>query len=177
MVARHSKGDTMLGDVIEISEGLWLVEGEMPDDNDRYPDAANAIVYRQDDRLYIIDTGVGPLMRASLLRLLRENGSVREFTLLNSHGHIDHVCSNDSAKNATLTAHTDRASHAAARALILRTPRSCFLVSSVTTPLYRTIVSQALRGPVRSGKVKGLLRITVLRTRVNKGQVEEGASA
>jgi glyoxylase-like metal-dependent hydrolase (beta-lactamase superfamily II) len=85
----------MLGDVVELSEGLWLVEGEMPEDNDRLPDIANAVVYRRDDRLYVLDTGVGPLMRASLLRLLRENGPVREFTLLNSHGHIDHVCNND----------------------------------------------------------------------------------
>jgi glyoxylase-like metal-dependent hydrolase (beta-lactamase superfamily II) len=85
----------MLGDVVEVAKGLWLVEGEMPDDNDRYPDVANAVVYRREDRLYVIDTGVGPLVRDSLLRLLQENGLVREFTLLNSHGHTDHVCNND----------------------------------------------------------------------------------
>jgi glyoxylase-like metal-dependent hydrolase (beta-lactamase superfamily II) len=85
----------MLGDVVEMAKGLWLVEGEMPENNDRYPDVANAVVYRREDRLYVIDTGVGPVVRASLSRLLHENGPVGEFVLLNSHGHLDHVCNND----------------------------------------------------------------------------------
>jgi hypothetical protein len=37
----------MLGNVIEIAERLWMIEGEMPDDNDRYPDIANVILYRK----------------------------------------------------------------------------------------------------------------------------------
>jgi hypothetical protein len=49
----------MLGDIVEIAERLWLIKGEMPQDNDRYPDIANVVVYRKDDRLYVIDTGVG----------------------------------------------------------------------------------------------------------------------
>src|SRR5215210_1917922 len=47
------------------------------------------------------------------------------------------------------SAHTDHASQAAVRRLIPPTPRSCSLAPSVTTPLYRTIVSQALRQPLR----------------------------
>jgi len=85
----------MLGDIIEIAERLWLIEGEMPRDNDRYPDAANVIAYRRDDRLYLIDSGVGPVMRASLERLIEKNRPIREFMLLNSHGHIDHIANND----------------------------------------------------------------------------------
>lgn len=85
----------MLGDVVEVARGLWLIEGEMPEDNASYPDVANALVYRRDDRLYAVDTGVGPVVRSSLARVLRENSPVGEFTLSNSHGHIDHVCNND----------------------------------------------------------------------------------
>src|SRR5215212_9833613 len=43
------------------------------------------------------------------------------------------------------SAHKDHASLAAARALIPATPCSCSLASTVTTPLYNTSVSQALR--------------------------------
>src|SRR5829696_2209917 len=41
--------------------------------------------------------------------------------------------------------HSDQASHAATRALILPSPRSCSLAPSVTTSLYRITVSQPLR--------------------------------
>jgi len=44
-----------------------------------------------------------------------------------------------------------QASHAAVWRPILLTPRPCFPVSSVTTPLYRTPVSQALRQTLRAG--------------------------
>ena len=44
---------------------------------------------------------------------------------------------------------SDHASHAAARALVPPAPRFCSLVPSVTTPLYRTIVSQTLRLALR----------------------------
>src|SRR5918997_3703261 len=49
------------------------------------------------------------------------------------------------AASATLIRHSDPASHAVTRALILATPRSCTLAPSVTTLLYSTTVSQALR--------------------------------
>ncbi|MBE9507055.1 MAG: MBL fold metallo-hydrolase, partial [Chloroflexi bacterium] len=73
---------------------LWLIEGEMPDDNDKHPDLANALVYRRDDRLYLMDTGAGPRLRAGIERALRDAGPAQVFTLLNSHGHLDHVGNN-----------------------------------------------------------------------------------
>jgi glyoxylase-like metal-dependent hydrolase (beta-lactamase superfamily II) len=85
----------MLGKIEKVGKGLWLIEGEMPEDNDKYPDVANVIVYRTGDHLYVIDTGVGPRVRDSLSELLLKNSPVRGFTLLNSHGHVDHVCNND----------------------------------------------------------------------------------
>jgi glyoxylase-like metal-dependent hydrolase (beta-lactamase superfamily II) len=52
-------------------------------------------VYRKGDRLYLLDSGAGPAIRASILNVLRDVGPVQSFTLLNSHGHADHVGNND----------------------------------------------------------------------------------
>src|SRR5215204_859473 len=46
-------------------------------------------------------------------------------------------------------AHADHASQMVARLLILSTPRPCAFAPSVTTPLYSTTVSQALRQSLR----------------------------
>src|SRR5829696_8453189 len=53
-----------------------------------------------------------------------------------------------SVMSTTHTAHDDHASHAAVWRLIPPTPGSCSLAPSVTTPLYSTTGSQALRGGV-----------------------------
>lgn len=79
----------MLGDIMQLADDLWLVVGDMP------ADVANAIVYRRGERLYQLDSGAGPTFRASVLRVLDQAGPVRCFTLLNSHGHADHVGNND----------------------------------------------------------------------------------
>src|SRR5215216_7487365 len=51
---------------------------------------------------------------------------------------------------------SDQASQVAARVLIPPTPRLCSLAPSVTTPLYSTTVSKALRQPLR-GDLKDYL--------------------
>src|SRR5215208_242002 len=53
------------------------------------------------------------------------------------------------AASATQSVHTDHASHAAERRLIPPLPLPCSLVLPVTTPLYSTTVSQALRQALR----------------------------
>src|SRR5918995_637129 len=53
------------------------------------------------------------------------------------------------AASATHSAHSDQASHAATRALILPSPRSCSLAPSVTAPLYKITVSRSLRKALR----------------------------
>src|SRR5215208_6016335 len=55
--------------------------------------------------------------------------------------------------------HSDHATHAAARRLIPPTLRLCCLGPSVTTPLYSTTVSQALRQTLRSQAVSELPRM------------------
>src|SRR5215210_4791097 len=66
-----------------------------------------------------------------------------------------------------LTAHTDHASQAAPRELVSRASRTGGGVPSVTTPLYATSISHALRRTLRGGVVRQLLRTPCLRTSGN----------
>jgi len=79
----------MHGDIVSLAKDLWLVLGDMP------ADVPNVLIYRKGDRLYLLDSGAGPIIRASILHVLHDIGPVRSFTLLNSHGHADHVGNND----------------------------------------------------------------------------------
>src|ERR687898_2951198 len=62
-----------------------------------------------------------------------------------------------SVMSTTHTAHSDQANHAAVRRLILPFPRPCSLAPSVTTPLYSTTVSQALRQTLRADTLEECL--------------------
>jgi len=84
-----------LGEIVPLADNLWLVVGEMPEDNFKHPDIANVLVYRVGDRLYLLDSGAGPTVRKSILQVLQEVGLVQSFTLLNSHAHADHTANND----------------------------------------------------------------------------------
>lgn len=79
----------MLGDLVQLADNLWLIVGDLP------ADIPNSIVYHKSDRLYLMDSGAGPVIRASIMQVLRRLGPVQSFTLLNSHGHADHVGNND----------------------------------------------------------------------------------
>ena len=57
---------------------------------------------------------------------------------------------NPPRSSARDSATSDQASQAAARVLVPPTPLPCSFVPSVTTPLYRATVSQALRQALRS---------------------------
>lgn len=85
----------MLGDILPLANNLWLVAGDMPEDNFKQPDIANALVYRAGDRLYLLDSGAGSTIRKSIMQVLQEVGPVQSFTLLNSHAHADHTANND----------------------------------------------------------------------------------
>ncbi len=79
----------MLGDIVPLANNLWLVVVDLP------ADVPNAPVYRVGDRLYLMDSGAGSPIRASILQVLHEVGPVQSFTLLNSHAHADHAGNND----------------------------------------------------------------------------------
>jgi glyoxylase-like metal-dependent hydrolase (beta-lactamase superfamily II) len=42
-----------------------------------------------------MDSGAGPVIGTSILKVMQEAGQLQTFTLLNSHGHADHVGNND----------------------------------------------------------------------------------
>ncbi len=79
----------MLGDIVQLANNLWLIGGDGPKD---YP---NVVVYQAGDRMYVMDSGAGSVMRASIVKVMQEAGPLQMFTLLNSHGHADHVGNND----------------------------------------------------------------------------------
>jgi len=85
----------MLGDIVELKKNLWLVKGENPKNVFKAPTIANSVLYKAEDRLYLIDTGVGPIFRQSLMHAIEQAYPVSEFYLLNSHLHVDNICNNN----------------------------------------------------------------------------------
>lgn len=79
----------MFGDIVQLANNLWLIVGDLP------ADIPNALVYLVGKRMYLMDSGAGPTIRASIIKVLQGAGPVKSFTLLNSHGHADHVGNND----------------------------------------------------------------------------------
>lgn len=67
----------------------------MPKHAAKAPDFCNVVIYRSGDSLYMVDSGGGAAIRASIRRILREVGPVHSFTLFNTHAHLDHICNND----------------------------------------------------------------------------------
>ncbi len=88
-LSKKIAGNTSLGDIVPLANNLWLIVGDGPKD---FP---NVVVYRAGNRMYVMDTGAGPVIRASIIKVMQEAGPLQTFTLLNSHGHADHVGNND----------------------------------------------------------------------------------
>ena len=82
-------GKSKLGDIVPLAHNLWLIVGDGP------KDCPNVVVYRAGERMYVMDSGAGPVIRASIIKVMQEAGPLQAFTLLNSHGHADHVGNND----------------------------------------------------------------------------------
>src|SRR5512138_3855111 len=82
-------GNSRLGDIVQLANNLWLIVGDGP------KDCPNVVVYRAGDRMYVMDSGAGSVIRSSILKVMQEAGPLQTFTLLNSHGHADHVGNND----------------------------------------------------------------------------------
>ena len=87
--SKKATGNSRLGDIVQLANNLWLIVGDGP------KDCPNVVVYRASDRMYVMDSGAGPVIRASIIKVMQEAGPLQTFTLLNSHGHADHVGNND----------------------------------------------------------------------------------
>ncbi len=81
--------NSRLGDIVPLAHNLWLIVGDGP------KDCPNVIVYQAADRMYVMDSGAGPVIKASIIKVMHAAGPLQTFTLLNSHGHADHVGNND----------------------------------------------------------------------------------
>jgi hypothetical protein len=75
-----------LGTVHHVRPDLHLIEGHHPHNLWDDPDLPTIAVYRSASRLYLLDTGAGPVQRDAL-RLLAEQyrDQVSNILLLNSH--------------------------------------------------------------------------------------------
>ncbi len=87
-------GNSKFGDIMQLANNLWIIVGDGP------KDCPNVVVYQAADRMYVMDSGAGPVIRASIIEVMQEAGPLQTFTLLNSHGHADHVGNNDVIKIA-----------------------------------------------------------------------------
>jgi glyoxylase-like metal-dependent hydrolase (beta-lactamase superfamily II) len=86
-----------LGDVLEIDDRTVLVLGQALDVAHDKPDAANALVHRAGETLFLVDTGVTDAFRAALLSAVDRVGPWTRLVVLTTHGHPDHVGNNDLA--------------------------------------------------------------------------------
>src|SRR5215207_2916523 len=87
--SKKTPGNSRLGEIVPLANNLWLIIGDGPKD---FP---NVVVYRADDRMYVMDSGAGSVIKASIRKVMQAAGPLQTFTLLNSHGHADHVGNND----------------------------------------------------------------------------------
>jgi len=65
---------------------LILIKGKVPRSILREPDIANAVLYKKDNRVFLIDMGATREMRKTLYQALKSFRLFDSFNLLNSHG-------------------------------------------------------------------------------------------
>jgi len=82
-------------DVLEIANQCFLIVGRHLNIAKQEADVANAIIYKADDILYIIDTGAIECFAAKLKEVARMLAPYDTIILINTHGHADHVGNND----------------------------------------------------------------------------------
>lgn len=89
----------MPGQIQQLADQLWRFEGGFVADHWGLPEAANAVLYQREDRLYLLDSGLGAEMRAAIEQQLMATGHVRSFTLLNSSAGLGQTGNNDLIHN------------------------------------------------------------------------------
>lgn len=84
----------MYGQRIPISDNLAFLEGTMPVDNMKDINPPNALYYFKNGRGVLVDSSAGPVMYRAIESVLLERPPDREFVMVNTHGHLDHVANN-----------------------------------------------------------------------------------
>jgi glyoxylase-like metal-dependent hydrolase (beta-lactamase superfamily II) len=89
----------MTGEIITIRDDVLMCRGGNPDSVIFDSIISNCYVVRQDDTVFLIDTGAGPELRKSILEAVdRLKEGAENFVLVNTHMHVDHVANNDIIK-------------------------------------------------------------------------------
>jgi glyoxylase-like metal-dependent hydrolase (beta-lactamase superfamily II) len=80
----------------EVGPGLYLIPGHHPASMWTDSNVPNVMALHSGRELYLLDTGLGPAQRQAIAGLgLALGGQLDRVTLLNSHGHADHMGNND----------------------------------------------------------------------------------
>ena len=82
-------------EVVEIKHNFYLVVGRHLNLSKREADVANALLYKNNDILYIIDTGALENFGRKLKEVCLKLAPYERIVLLNTHGHGDHVGNNN----------------------------------------------------------------------------------
>ena len=89
----------MSGEIHQLSSQIWMVEGGFVESHPGLPEAANALLIQSVDRLYLLNSGMGPAMRAAIEEQLMATGMPNAFTLLNMSSGIGSNGNNDIIHN------------------------------------------------------------------------------
>jgi glyoxylase-like metal-dependent hydrolase (beta-lactamase superfamily II) len=83
--------------VMEIATDVWEIEGYISTQFFIKPGSSNIFIFRDNDDVLLLDTGLYPFYRKIILDILekyRKQGA-KNLTLLISQGHFDHIANND----------------------------------------------------------------------------------
>lgn len=87
---------TLRAEPAEVRPGLYLIPGHHPASMWTDSNVPNIMALHAGRELYLLDTGLGPAQRQAIVDLARAlAGQFDRATLLNSHGHADHMGNND----------------------------------------------------------------------------------
>lgn len=95
-MSEKAAGPAGTAEATEIGPGLYLIPGHHPASMWTDANVPNIMVMHAGRELYLLDSGLGPAQRRAIVNLARKlDGQFDRVTLLNSHGHADHMGNND----------------------------------------------------------------------------------
>ncbi len=94
-ISRLTESHLTLGDVVEIAPDARLIAGIARDMRKNIPNIANAVMYRVDSTLVVIDNGATVAFREYLAKAADQLRPFNKAILIITHGHCDHTGNND----------------------------------------------------------------------------------
>jgi hypothetical protein len=134
----------MPGEVQQIAESLWLIEGGCVEEHFGFPEAANALLYQGAQGLYLLDSGLGEVVRAAIEELMMSLDAPRAFTLLNTGSGIESNGNNDIIHNVLAEYKEHRAWTAPAAHEAYALAERLYAVSRFVDP-FRAVDSNGMR--------------------------------